>query len=101
MRYIVATINANVSGPKYELLDTHQDGGEGEPLILGRFHDREAAELAVSSMNAAPDLLAACQTMLQAFRHIPVDAVGDYDAVEAARQKLKSAISKATASEGE
>jgi hypothetical protein len=51
-RYIISTIRANIGdGPRYELLDTKTDGGEGEPLIEARFYDRDVADKAAAALN--------------------------------------------------
>lgn len=47
-------------------------------------------------MKSSPDLLEACIEMLAVFKHIPIEAVGDYWAVENARKKLKDAVQQAT-----
>jgi len=43
---------------------------------------------------AAPDLLEACKTMLDCFKFIPVEAVEEYNKVEAARKLLKAALAR-------
>ena len=91
-RYIVSTIKANVSGPRYEILDTLLDGGEGEPLIVARFYDKEPADLCASSMSTHEELVVACQMALERFRS---DGWPLNEANTAAILKLRSSLVKA------
>lgn len=57
-RYITAAVRMNgVENGHTEILDVTIDGGEGDPLIVARFFDRDEATKFCRAANMLPDLL--------------------------------------------
>lgn len=55
-RYITCAVKINgAENGRTEILDTMTDGGEGEPLIVASFFDRNTAEMFCRAANALPD----------------------------------------------
>lgn len=66
-RYITCNVKMNgVENGQTEILDTTIDGGEGEPLIVARFYDRDEAKKFCAAVNSHADLVGVA-TMLRLF----------------------------------
>ena len=86
-------------------VNIYQEGDDDDALFIGTVGaeevDEETAEANARLIAAAPELLQACQTMLKAYRLIPVpDCIteqeqDEYAGLESARKNLINAVAKA------
>lgn len=90
-RYITCAVKINgAENGRTEILDTMTDGGEGEPLIVASFFDRNTAEMFCRAANALPDLLAVLTELVADNRQF--NGIVSYSPVW---RKVEDAIAKA------